>query len=110
MSDFTPMSAAGREVLPVHLHNTMLGVNRTIPAEEMPLVEPLPPYKAWAYLVCNELAQGVGRQMYYTDEIGKTWPAHSKCHRAGCSNSCLSLHTSVLCLHVYWRLVADMQL
>ena len=38
--------------------------------EDMPLVEPNPSYKAWGYLVCNELAQGVGRQMYYTDEIG----------------------------------------
>lgn len=48
----------------------MLGVSRTVLASEMPAVEPLPPYKAWDYLVSNELAQGVGRQMYYTDEIG----------------------------------------
>ena len=56
----------------------MLGINKTILAEEMPLVEPLPPYKAWDYLVRNELAQGVGRQMYYTDEIGKLWRRHSQ--------------------------------
>ena len=48
----------------------MQGVSRTILAEDMPLVQPMPSYKAWDYLVCNELAQGVGRQMYYTDDIG----------------------------------------
>ena len=67
---FSPLSAGGRDKPPVHLHSTMLGVCRTVLAEEMPFVQPLPPYKAWDYLVCNELAQGVGRQMYYTDEIG----------------------------------------
>ena len=55
----------------------MLGASKTILADEMPLVEPLPPYKAWDYLVSNELAQGVGRQMYYTDEIGANQCAHS---------------------------------
>lgn len=69
-SGFSPLSPAGREALPVHLHSIMLGVSKTMLAEEMPVVEPLPPYKAWNYLVSNELAQGVGRQMYYTDEIG----------------------------------------
>ena len=48
----------------------MRGTSRTVLGEDMPLVEPNPSYKAWGYLVCNELAQGVGRQMYYTDEIG----------------------------------------
>ena len=67
-SGFSSPRAPGKESLPVH--NTMLGVSRTILASEMPAVEPLPPYKAWHYLVSNELAQGVGRQMYYTDEIG----------------------------------------
>ena len=69
-SGFTSLSPAGREALPVHLHNIVLGASKTILADEMPVVEPLPPYKAWDYLVSNELAQGVGRQMYYTDEIG----------------------------------------
>lgn len=67
-SGFSSPRAPAKESLPVH--NTMLGVSKTIPASEMPAVEPLPPYKAWDYLVSNELAQGVGRQMYYTDEIG----------------------------------------
>lgn len=69
-SDFSSLYTAGREALPVHLQNIVLGANKTILASEMPIVEPLPPYKAWDYLVSNELAQGVGRQMYYTDEIG----------------------------------------
>ena len=69
-SDFSSLSTAGREALPVHLHNIALGASITILADEMPVVEPLPHYKAWDYLVSNELAQGVGRQMYYTDEIG----------------------------------------
>ena len=77
----------------------MLGVNKTILAEEMPLVEPLPPYKAWGYLVRNELAQGVGRQMYYTDEIGKLWHRHSQCHSTA--------YTCLVSLH--WRMVAYMQ-
>ena len=71
-SEFSSLSTAGREALPVYLHNIMLGVSKTILADQMPAVEPLPPYKAWDYLVSNELAQGVGRQMYYTDEIGTT--------------------------------------
>ena len=69
-SSFSPLSAARRSVPPVHLNNTMRGTSRTVLGEGMPLVEPNPSYKAWGYLVCNELAQGVGRQMYYTDEIG----------------------------------------
>lgn len=69
-SGFSSLHDAAKQTLPVHLHNTMLGFSRTILASEMPAVEPLPPYKAWDYLVSNELAQGVGRQMYYTDEIG----------------------------------------
>lgn len=52
------------------LNNTMLGSSRTVLAEQMPAVEPHPPFKAWGYLLRNELAQGVGRQMYYTDKIG----------------------------------------
>ena len=48
----------------------MQGISRTVLAEELPFVQPMPPFKAWDYLVSNELAQGVGRQMYYTDEIG----------------------------------------
>lgn len=90
-SDFGSLSAAGTGMPPVHLHNSMLGVNKTILAEEMPLVEPLPPYKAWDYLVRNELAQGVGRQMYYTDEIGSLWRAHLQCHNTASSSS--SAHT-----------------
>ena len=50
----------------------MQGISRTVLAEEMPFVQPMPPYKAWDYLMSNELAQGVGRQMYYTDEIGSS--------------------------------------
>lgn len=69
-SGFSSFLTAGRESLPVHLHNLALGASMTILADEMPVVDPLPPYKAWDYLVSNELAQGVGRQMYYTDEIG----------------------------------------
>ena len=61
---------------PVHLNNIMRGTSRTVLGEDMPLVEPNPSYKAWGYLVCNELAQGVGRQMYYTDEIGDS----NRCH------------------------------
>ena len=67
---FSPLSTAKRDKPPVLLNNTMLGSSRTVLAEEMPSVEQNPPYKAWGYLVSNELAQGVGRQMYYTDEIG----------------------------------------
>lgn len=48
----------------------MKGVSRTLLGESMPSVDLQPPYKAWGYLVRNELARGVGRQMYYTDEIG----------------------------------------
>lgn len=48
----------------------MKGVSRTLLGEPIPYKELLPPYKAWSYLVRNELAHGVGRQMYYTDEIG----------------------------------------
>lgn len=106
LSDFGSLAAAGRGVSPVHLHNSMLGVIKTILAEEMPLVEPLPPYKAWDYLVRNELAQGVGRQMYYTDEIGRTWRAHLKCHRI---LKQLCIH-SILSLQMHWRMVAHMQL
>ncbi|KAL0022368.1 hypothetical protein WJX77_004927 [Trebouxia sp. C0004] len=73
-SSFSPLSAARRCVPPVHLNNTMRGTSRTVLGEDMPLVEPNPSYKSWGYLVCNELAQGVGRQMYYTDEIGETIP------------------------------------
>ncbi|DBA68787.1 TPA: hypothetical protein ACH3X2_013401 [Trebouxia sp. C0005] len=74
LSSFSPLSAARGCVPPVHLNNTMRGTSRTVLGNDMPLVEPNPSYKAWGYLVCNELAQGVGRQMYYTDEIGETIP------------------------------------
>lgn len=70
MSSFSPLSAAGRLVQLVLLNNTMRGISRTVLGEAMPLIKPNPSYKAWGYLVGNELAQGVGRQMYYTDDIG----------------------------------------
>ncbi len=70
MSSFTPLAFAARQGPQVLLNNTMQGISRTVLGEDMPVVDPTPPYKAWGYLVSNELAQGVGRQMYYTDEIG----------------------------------------
>ena len=87
-SAFSPLSTTKRLQPPVQLSNTMHGSNRTVLAEEMPIVEPTPPYKAWGYLVSNELAQGVGRQMYYTDEIGQKPVPHLRHLRSLLCISC----------------------
>ena len=73
----------------------MLGSSRTVLAEEMPVVEPNPSYKAWGYLVNNELAQGVGRQMYYTDEIGTCVNLRSCAHQLASLRE-LSSHSHAL--------------
>ena len=51
-------------------HNTVRGIGRTVLGIDMPAVQPTPLYTAWGYLVCNELARGVGHQRYYTDDVG----------------------------------------
>ena len=71
---FSPLNVSGRQVQPIRLQNNMKGVSRTLLGDSMPSVDLQPPYKAWGYLVRNELARGVGRQMYYTDEIGTEKP------------------------------------
>lgn len=38
----------------------------TIPAADV-----IPPYKMWSYLTKSELAQEIGRRMFYTDSTGE---------------------------------------
>lgn len=36
----------------------------------LPLAPTIPRYKAWSYLVRNEVAEEVGQKMFYTDSTG----------------------------------------
>ena len=74
------------------MQNSMKGVSRTLLGEPIPYKELLPPYKAWSYLVRNELAHGVGRRMYYTDEIGTPYGRTFSQHTGWTSGMQCSAH------------------
>ncbi|KAK9841635.1 hypothetical protein WJX74_009123 [Apatococcus lobatus] len=46
-----------------------------VDAYVLPKAKTVPPYKAWIYLMRNELAAETGRRMFYTDKTGETIPA-----------------------------------
>lgn len=49
-----------------------------VEAYVLPKARTVPPYKAWIYLMRNELAAETGRRMFYTDKTGRA--THGECH------------------------------